>query len=466
MNMIFKLSIILAIFLFIWFLPVPSGIEPNGIHMFAIFCATIVGLILKPIDMGGVVFVGIIITALTETLTIKESLSGFSNATVWLILSAFLISRGFMKTGVGKRVAFIFIKLLGRTTLGLSYSLILSEFILSPAMPSNTARSGGIFYPIIRSLCSAYGSEPDESPRRIGSFLILAQFHADVIISAMFLTSMAANPLIAEFTKDITGYEIQWTTWILGAIVPGILSLLLVPLVIYKIVPPEIKKSKKSKTVAVKELKKMGKMKKDEKTMLAIFLFILSIWTTSNFHNIHVTTVALLGVALMIIFGVLNWSDILRERNAWDAMIWFGGLIMMADGLSKYGVITWFSENVSNLLINFPMSLALILILVIYFYSHYGFASMTAHITALFPAFLGVAISAGAPPLLAALALAYFSNLNASITHYATGPAPIYFNSGYIDLIKWWKIGFIISVINIIIWIGIGFPYWKLCGLW
>ena len=195
MNMTFKLSIILAIFLVIWFLPVPSGIEPNGIHLLAIFFATIIGLILKPIDMGGVVFVGIVITALTKTLTIKESLSGFSNATVWLILSAFLISRGFMKTGIGKRFAYIFIRLIGRTTLGLSYSLIISEFILSPAMPSNTARSGGIFYPIIRSLCSAYGSEPDKSPRRIGSFLILAQFHADVIISAMFLTSMAANPL-------------------------------------------------------------------------------------------------------------------------------------------------------------------------------------------------------------------------------------------------------------------------------
>ena len=245
MNVIFKLSIILAVFLLIWFLPVPSGIEPNGIHLFAIFCATIIGLILKPVDMGGVVFVGIVITALTGTLTIEESLSGFSNATVWLILSAFLISRGFMKTGVGKRVAYIFIRLFGRTTLGLSYSLIMSEFILAPAMPSNTARSGGIFYPIIRSLCSAYSSEPDKSPGKIGSFLILTQYHADVIISAMFLTSMAANLLIAEFTKNITGYEIQWTTWILGAIVPGILSLLLVPLVIYKIEQPEIKKSAK-----------------------------------------------------------------------------------------------------------------------------------------------------------------------------------------------------------------------------
>ena len=174
MNKIHKLTIILAILLAIWFLPVPEGIEPNGIHLLAIFCATIIALILKPISMGGIVFIGIVMTALTNTLPVKEALGGFANSTVWLIVTAFLIARGFIKTGLGRRVAFIFIKLFGRKTLGLSYSLVLSEFILSPAMPSNTARAGGIFYPIIRSLCSAYGSEPNKSPEKIGSFLILA----------------------------------------------------------------------------------------------------------------------------------------------------------------------------------------------------------------------------------------------------------------------------------------------------
>ncbi|MFC1563138.1 anion permease [candidate division KSB1 bacterium] len=466
MDKKYKLSIILAIFLFIWFLPVPSGVEPKGVHLFAIFCAAIVGLILKPISMGGVVFIGVVITSLTNTLSINEALNGFSNTTVWLIVTAFLIARGFIKTGFGRRVAFVFIKLFGKKSLGLSYSLAISEFILSPAMPSNTARAGGIFYPIVRSLCSAYGSEPDKSPGKIGSFLILTQFHVDIVISAMFLTSMAANPLAAEITKNVTGVEIPWTTWALGSILPGILSLIIIPFLIYKLVPPEIKESSKSAAVADEELKKMGKMKKEEKILLGIFLFILSFWITSNFHNIHVTTIALLGIGLMIVFGILDWSDIISEKEAWDALLWFGGLVMMAGSLSELGIIGWFSDTVSNYLINFPLTFAFILMLLIYFYSHYGFASMTAHITAMFPAFLGVAISIGVPPLLAALALAYFSNLNASITHYATGPAPIYFNAGYVDQIKWWKVGFFVSVVNIIIWIGIGFPYWKLCGLW
>ena len=104
--------------------------------------------------------------------------------------------------------------------------------------------------------------------------------------------------------------------------------------------------------------------------------------------------------------------------------------------------------------------------MLIYLYAHYGFASMTAHITAMYSAFLVVAIAAGAPAYLAALGFAYFSNLNASMTHYATGPAPIYFGAGYVSLPTWWRLGFLISVVNIIIWIVIGFPYWKMLGLW
>jgi len=277
---------------------------------------------------------------------------------------------------------------------------------------------------------------------------------------------MAANPLAAEFTKTITGIEIQWTTWALGAFLPGILSLSLIPYFIYKLFPPEIKESPESKIIAQEELQKMGKMKKSEKIMFTIFLLVLLLWITSTFLKIHVTTIALVGVGLMLITGVLDWSDVLSEKGAWDALIWFGSLIAMASGLAKLGIIGWYSDTISNYLGNFPMIFALILLLLIYFYSHYGFASMTAHITALFTPFLVVAISVGAPPLLAALALAYFSNLHSSITHYATGPAPIYFNAGYVELTTWWKIGFLISIINITIWIGIGFPYWKLCGIW
>ena len=139
---------------------------------------------------------------------------------------------------------------------------------------------------------------------------------------------------------------------------------------------------------------------------------------------------------------------------------------MMADELNKRGIIRTLSQSLFGYTKTLPWLVALALLVVAYLYIHYGFASMTAHITALYPAFFAAALASGAPPLVAALALAYFSNLDAGITHYGTGSAPVYFGLGYLTQPCWWKFGLLISVVNLIIWLGIGMCWWRLIGIW
>ena len=105
-------------------------------------------------------------------------------------------------------------------------------------------------------------------------------------------------------------------------------------------------------------------------------------------------------------------------------------------------------------------------VLLVYLYSHYAFASMVAHVTAMFPAFFALACAQGAPPLLAALALGFFGNINAAMTHYGTGPAAVYFAGGYLSQGRWWRIGLVLSFVHAAIWLGVGFAWWKLIGLW
>jgi DASS family divalent anion:Na+ symporter len=255
--------IIIIIGLLIWYSPVPAGVKKEAWHLLAIFVATIVGLILTPLPMGAVVIFGVMMTTFTGILKIGEALSGFANSTVWLIVTAFLIARGFISTGLGRRIAYIFIRAFGRKTLGLAYSVVASELVLSPATPSNTARSGGIIYPIVRSLTNTFGSEPGETARKIGAFLMIMEYQATVITSAMFMTSMAPNPLIAELAKKTANISISWGMWALAAIVPGILSLIIVPFILYKIYPPEIKATPQAAEMAKNELEKMGPMKQD-----------------------------------------------------------------------------------------------------------------------------------------------------------------------------------------------------------
>ena len=458
--------IVILVGVILWYLPIPAGVKKEAWHLLAIFVATIVGLILTPLPMGAVVIFGVMMTAFTGTLNVNQALSGFANNTVWLIVSAFLIARGFISTGLGRRIAFIFIRAFGRKTLGLGYAIVASELVLSPATPSNTARAGGIIYPIVRALSSTFESEPGETARKIGAFLMKMEFQATCITSAMFMTSMAPNPLAAELAKKTANISIGWGMWALAAIVPGLLSLIIVPYLLYKIYPPEIKETPQATEMARQELEKMGPMKRAEKVMLFVFLLILALWATSDWNKIDATVVALLGVAVMLITGVIHWDEVLKEKGAWDALIWFGGLVMMASFLNSLGFMKWFAEQVGSSLAGWGWLSALMVLMLVYFYAHYGFASTTAHITAMFPAFLAVAVAAKAPPYLAALTFAFFSALNAGITHYGTGPAPIYFNAGYIDQKTWWKLGLFVSIVNIVIWMGAGFPWWKVLGLW
>ncbi|WP_404458301.1 anion permease [Oceanobacillus kapialis] len=461
-----SLLIIVAIGAIIWFIGAPAGLDERAWQLFAIFVATILGFIMKPLPMGAVAILAITVIVLTGTLELSDALSGFQNTTIWLIVIAFFISRGFIKTGLGNRVAYMFVKRFGKKTLGLSYALLLSDLILSPAMPSNTARGGGIIYPIVLSLSETFGSKAgDGTERKIGAFLTKTAFQGNMITSAMFLTAMAANPLIASMAGD-AGITITWANWAIAAIVPGLISLLVIPFFIYKVYPPEIKETPEAAKIADEKLSEMGPLKKPEKSMISVFLLILLLWIFGDAVGISPTTTALVGLSVLLLASVLSWNDVKKEEGAWDTLVWFAVLVMMASYLNTLGMIPWFSDLMGNSVSGMSWIWALIALALIYFYSHYFFASNTAHVSAMYAAFLVVAITAGAPPMLSALILGFFSNLFGSLTHYGSGPAPVFFGSGYVAQSKWWSIGFAISLIHICIWGVIGGIWWKVLGLW
>ncbi|MFC7687782.1 anion permease [Ureibacillus sp. GCM10028918] len=464
---IIPLLVIVLIGAIIWFIPPPGDLQIQAWHLFAIFVATIIGLIIKPIPMGSMAILALTVITVTKTLTLEEALSGFQNSTIWLIVIAFFISRGFIKTGLGTRVAYLFVRLFGKKTLGLSYSLIASDLILSPAMPSNTARAGGILLPIIRSLSETYGSRTgDGTERKIGAFLTTTSFQANMITSAMFLTAMAANPLAAKMAEEVAGATISWVGWMVAAIVPGLISLIVIPIVIYKLYPPEIKETPSAAAEATKKLEEMGPIKKEEWYMIGIFILLVVLWIFGASINLDTTVTAFIGLVLLLLTQVLSWTDIKQEEGAWDTLIWFSVLVMMAMFLNSTGMIPWFSEMVQGLIGETSWMLALIVLAIVYFYSHYFFASNTAHVSAMYAAFLSVMVAAGAPPLVSALILAFFSNLFGCLTNYGSGPAPVFFGTGYVTQEKWWGLGLVISIIHIVIWLVIGGLWWKVLGLW
>lgn len=458
---------VLLFFSLSWFSSPLEGISSQGWHLLLIFLATILGIMRKPLPMGAISFISMAVLSCTQILPIDDILQGFAKREIWLIFSAFFISRAVIKTGLGMRIAYLFIALFGKRTLTLSYSLVLSEMILGSVIPSATARSGGIFFPLIYSLSSTFKSFPRSlSANRLGKFLILNSFHCSMIISALFLTAMAGNGIVMGLASEV-GIELSWAIWFKGAFLPGLCVLLLSPLLIYLLAPPQIKETTQAYELAQKELHKMGPVSFPEWGTLLTLSFMIFFWITGKKWGIDSTTTALLGISLLLCTKVLVWQDLIEEKGAWESLIWFGYLTTLASQLNRLGVAQYVGEQVIQAIgtsSSWPLSFSLLSL--IYFYLHYFFAGNIPHISALYIPFLTASLKIGAPPLFSALFLGVSSNLFGGLTHYASGPAPIFFGAGYVSVREWWKVGAIVTFCNLLLWGGIGSLWCRWIGIW
>ncbi|RMX10752.1 DASS family sodium-coupled anion symporter [Allofranklinella schreckenbergeri] len=477
-------AIALALGLLIWFgIPVPEGVTPNAWHLLALFVGAIAAIIGKAMPIGALSIIAVALVAVTGVTNdkpggaIADALSSFSNPLIWLIGISIMISRGIIKTGLGARIGYLFIAVWGKKTIGIAYSLALSELILAPVTPSNTARGGGIIHPIMRAIAGSYDSDPEKGTQgRMGRYLALTNYHANPITSAMFITATAPNPLVVDLIAKATGAQISlsWGTWALAMLLPGLVALALMPLVLYWLYPPEIKSTPNAAQFASERLKEMGPISRGEWIMLGVFGVLLLLWAGvpamifGKAAAVNATTTAFIGLSLCLITGVLTWDDVIKEKSAWDTIVWFGALVMMASFLNKLGLIGWFAKTMESGIGHLGLGWlgASALLMLVYLYAHYMFASTTAHITAMFAAFYGAGLALGAPALPFALMMAAASNIMMTLTHYATGTSPVIFGSGYTTLGEWWKAGFVMSVVLVIVWVVVGSAWWKVLGYW
>jgi L-tartrate/succinate antiporter len=446
--------------------PTPHGLPLNAWRYFALFAAVMVGIITEPIPPAALGLVGVIVAAaagLVRTSTAQATawaLSGFGNATVWLIFAAFIFSLGYAKTGFGKRIALLLIRAMGRRTLGLGYAIALADLALAPFMPSNTARSGGTIFPILRNIPELYGSWPnDESSRKIGAYLMYTALAATCVTSSMFVTAIAPNVLAADLAMRTVNVTLSWTDWFRGFAPVGFLLFALVPILLYKIYPPEIREAPEAPRWAAEELRKMGPVSAKEMILLALVLFALALWTAGAKY-VDATMAAMVVVILMLVLRVITWNDILGYSEAWNVFIWFATLVTLAGGLVDTKFVDWVARSFAPIVSHRGATTAAVLLVAAFFLLHYLFASLTAHVSALFQVFLVVAVTIpGMSRLSWALLLSYPLGLMGILTPYGTGPSPIYYGCGYVKGKDFWFLGLILGAIFFALYLLIELPW-------
>ena len=463
-----------------WLLPVAIGIvlwllmpfKPTDIsvpawHLFAIFIATIIACITKPLPMMATTLIAVIIATLTGIFNMKEVAAGFGNSTAWMVAMCMFLAAGFIKSGLGKRIAYLFVKFFGKRTLGLPYALSMVETVLAIGIPSNNARVNGIMYPIIDNLSREMDSDPKNgTQRKMGSFLVFNEYEINIVTSTMFLTGLAGN-MIAMGLAKTQGIEVSWMQWFLAALVPGVISLIVIPFVLYKIYPPEVKETPNAKAWSEKRLAEMGPMTPAEKIMAVVFVLAIVLWLIGSKIGIDATEVSFIAVILLLITGVINTKDMLKESFAWNILTWLSIIMLMSQKLMTLGFFPWFSKTLGAMLHGANWIWVLVVLWLAYFYLHYLFPSVATQISALYAGFLSIALGvAGMPPLLAALMLGFDGSLYLSTSTYSAGPAALLSTTGYVETKDWWKLSAIIGVILNIIWLGVGLAWTKVLGYW
>ena len=446
-------------------IPHPTALTTNAWNYLALFISVIIALILEPIPPGAVGLVGMTLSMVLGYVApkpadaVKWGLSGFSNETVWLIFGALVFSTGYEKTGLGRRIALSLVRVMGKSTLGLGYAVMLADLVIAPFTPSNTGRSAGVVFPIVRGIPALYGSAPGLTARRIGAYLMWTAFASTSVTSSMFLTALGPNLLAVNIVRQATAIEITWSRWSIGFLPVGLLLLAFLPLLAYLIYPPEVRSSPDVAAWARAELAGMGRLSKQEMVMVVSILSAFSLWVFAA-ERINPTTVILAVISFLVLTRILDWDDIVANRCAWDTLIYFATLMALADGLNRLGIVTWAAQNVSSRLTGSPPLLAIIVIVSFFFLVHYMFASLTAHTIAVLPALLAAgALLPGMPIYVLAPLMIYSIGLMGVITPYATGPAPIYFGSGFIPRKDFWALGFVFGLIYLITLLGVGLPY-------
>ncbi|MBP2057202.1 DASS family divalent anion:Na+ symporter [Lactobacillus colini] len=444
----------------------PTDISVPAWHLFAIFIATIAACITKPLPMMATTLIAVVIATLTRIFNMKEVAVGFGNSTAWMVAMCMFLAAGFIKSGLGKRIAYIFVKLFGKSTLGLAYALSVVETVLAIGIPSNNARVNGIMYPLIDGLSREMGSDPEKgTQRKLGSFLVFNEYEINNVTSGMFLTGLAGNMVALGLAKT-QGITISWMQWFLAAIVPGIISLILVPFVLYKIYPPEIKETPNARAWADKKLNEVGKMSPAERIMSVIFILAILLWLLGSHVGIDATETSFIAVAIMLITGVVNTKDILKESFAWNILTWLSIIMLMSQKMMKLGFFPWFSKTLGGMLHGMNWVVVLIILWLAYFYLHYLFPSVSTQISALYAGFLSIALGAGVPPTIAALMLAMCGTVYLSTSTYSAGPAAMLSTTGYISNKDFWKLSAIIGILFNIVWLGGGLIWTKIIGFW
>lgn len=489
----------IAVALVVAYLPVPEGLTDTSMRLLGVFAGVIMGLLTADYDMSIILGVALLVLTLTSSFmcttadghkiecdrcrtvyregdkghgrwheykcnpiggSFDVAVSGFSNKVAWLVFCAFHIGKAVEKTGFGRRISLTLVREMGQSTIGVGYAVCLAEVILAPFIPSNTARGGGIIYPIVESMITTLGAE---EPGGVGGFLTMVAAIANLLSSSLFVTGMAGNPIVSTKAESIFGIDFGFAEWVIGASVPALLLVSLLPPLMHILFRPRVNFAQLTHEIQ-RQHRSMGSVTTGEIKLCCTLLGCLVLWVGTPYFGIHATVVAYMAIIALTILDVLSWSDIVKNYKAWDTFFWLASFIVLAEQLTALGVTDWIGNSLSHSLHDASPLASTLALAMVYFFSMYMFSSISSHVVAFAGPFFAAGHVLGCPPKLLAILVALFSSVAGVLTPFSTGSVAMYASCGYVSQSRWFAIGLLFGVVSIAVVCSVGLLWWKLLG--
>jgi len=452
-----------ALALGIWFMPIPAGLTAPAWHLFAVFAAAIASVLLGafPLLTASMLAVGAVV--LTGTITPAQAYSGFANSSVLLVVIAFIVAQAVVKSGLGRRISLQMVSRFGGSSLGLAYSIVLTDAAIAPAFPSNTAR-GGVLFPIVLSVAKGAGSEPEHPEgRRLGGYLMYCGMASLALSSALWMTATSCNPIAVQMAKE-AGLEIDFGKWFLVSSVPSLVAIVLLPLLVAKLFPPRVGATPEAPAAARKELAGMGRMSRDEWITAGTFVLMVAGWVFGAALNLNGTSVAFMGFGVLLLLGVITLPDISKQGDTLVTFLWLAVLFALSAQLNELGFMSYVGERLASRLGGLSWPVLYVTLIALYVGIHYMFVSQTSQVLALFGVFLDVGIRGGVPIAMMAFGLLFASSYFSVITPQGGSQNIIFAASGYLTQRELYRMGLLITLAFLVIYLVLGSPWAYFVG--
>jgi DASS family divalent anion:Na+ symporter len=454
-GLFFRRALPFALAIGIWLVPVPAGLTAPAWHLFAIFLAAIAAVLVGAYPLLTSTMLAVAAVVLSGTITPAKAFGGFANASVLLVVIAFLVAQAVVKSGLGNRISLFMVTHFGRSSLGLAYSIVLTDAVIAPAFPSNTAR-GGVLYPVVLSVAQGSGSRPeDPEGRRLGAYLMYCGMASLAVSSALWMTATSANPIGIQIVRDY-GVPISFGNWFVTASVPALLAILLLPLVIARLQPPGVSATPEAPAAARAAMAAMGPLKRDEKITAIAFALMVTGWIFADHLKLNVTSIAFAGLGVLLLTNVLTLDDIAKQGDTLATFLWLAVLFALSGQLNELGFMEYAGQRLAGGLSGLSWPVTYVTLILLYVAIHYMFVSQSSQVLALLGVFLDVGIRGGVPAPLMAFGLLFASSYFSVITPQAGSQNVIFVASGYLTQRELYRLGFLTTLFFLAVFLVVG----------